>query len=36
MKSWWDHETTDRPTIAYNIPESPNSAKALIASGALN
>ncbi|KKL95987.1 hypothetical protein LCGC14_1848990 [marine sediment metagenome] len=36
MKSWWDHETTDRPTIAYNIPESQNSAKALIASSALN
>ena len=36
MKSWWDHETTDRPTIAYNIPESQNSVKALIASGALN
>jgi len=36
MKAWWDHETTDRPTIAYNIPESPNSARALIASGALN
>jgi len=36
MKSWWDHETTDRPTIAYNVLESPNSAKALIASGALN
>ncbi len=36
MKAWWDHETTDRPTIAYNIPESSNSAKALIASGALN
>jgi hypothetical protein len=36
MKAWWDHETTDRPTIAYNIPESPNSAKALLASGALN
>jgi len=36
MKSWWDHETTDRPTIAYNIPETPNSGKALIASGALN
>ena len=36
MKSWWDHETTDRPTIAYNIPETPNSARALIASSALN
>ncbi len=36
MKAWWDHETTDRPTIAYNIPEGPNSAKALLASGALN
>jgi len=36
MKAWWDHETTDRPTIAYNIPEGPNSAKALVASGALN
>ncbi len=36
MKAWWDHETTDRPTIAYNIPESPSSARALIASGALN
>ncbi|KKM06741.1 hypothetical protein LCGC14_1740970 [marine sediment metagenome] len=36
MKSWWDHETTDRPTIAYNIPESPNSVKALVASSVLN
>ncbi|MHA2326483.1 MAG: hypothetical protein ACXACB_13840, partial [Promethearchaeota archaeon] len=36
MKAWWDHEPTDRPTIAYNIPEGPNSAKALVASGALN
>jgi hypothetical protein len=36
MKAWWDHETTDRPTIAYNIPEGPNSVKALLASGALN
>jgi len=36
MKAWWDHETTDRPTIAYNIPEDQDSAKALVASGALN
>ena len=36
MRAWWDHDNTDRPTIAYNIPEGPDSVKALLASGALN
>ena len=36
MAAWWDHESTDRPVISYNIIEGPGSEKAVIASSALN
>lgn len=36
MTAWWDHETTDRPVISYNIPEGAGSDKALMGSTALN
>ena len=36
MKAWWDHETTDRSVISYNIPEGSGSEKALMASNGLN
>ncbi|TFG16687.1 MAG: hypothetical protein EU533_08830, partial [Promethearchaeota archaeon] len=36
MRAWWDHESTDRPVISYNIPEGTGSEKALFASSALN
>ncbi len=36
MSTWWDHESTDRPVISYNILDGSGAERAVIAASALN
>ena len=36
MAAWWDHESTDRPVISYNVLEGAGSDRAVLSSSALN